>query len=181
MASEPAAAPAQEAAAVVAAVAEDSTDAATRKAIEKILAQLEAAPVGIRITHSPAKVTSVSGPLKGDWKYKWKFRTDVEAIDQPLTVTGFGILGWDGEKWGINPAKFNSGMMPRTIFADWYSAPGGKLTPGTPATDATNWAGSHTRTPFRQRWFVLAKDKSGKTWKGEQIVELDLPPDAAAP
>jgi len=148
----------------------------TAAALEKLIASLDKLPVGIKITHEPAKVTKVKGPLKGDWEYKWEFRTDIEAIDQPLTVTSFGILAWDGKKWTIDPANHNSGLMPATVFAEWYSCPGGKLEPGKPATDKANWAGSHQKAAFKQKWFVVAKDAKGKRYKGEQVVELDVAP-----
>lgn len=146
-----------------------------RKAIEKIIAQLDAAPVGIKVTHTPSKVTSVKGPLKGDWKYKWTFQTEFEAIDQPLTVGVMGILAWDGEKWTVDPQKYNSAVMPKEVFADWYSCPGAKLLVGKPVSDKANWAGSQTKAPFKQRWFVLARDQKGKVYKGEQVVEFDVP------
>jgi hypothetical protein len=64
-----------------------------------LLAELESLPIGLHVTHAPAEVRDPSGPNTDarDWKYRWIFKTEVSAIAQPLTVTQFGILAWDGE------------------------------------------------------------------------------------
>ena len=139
-----------------------------------VLADLESLPVGMEVIHSPSKVRSPVGPDAEGWTYQWFFKTEVRAIDRPLKIVKFGICAWDGAKW-ILPSdnqRYNAGIGGQTEFKEWYSCPSARIEPGKPAIDAENWAGSHTRTPFRQKWFFVAADDNGKRFKGEAVVEL---------
>jgi hypothetical protein len=128
----------------------------------------------MEVIHSPSKVPSPVGPNSEGWTYQWLFETEVRAIDRSLTILKFGICAWDGTQW-ILPSdnrRYNAGILGQTEFKEWYSCPSGRIVPGKSAIDAENWAGSRTRTPFRQKWFFIAVDENGKRFKGEAVVEL---------
>jgi hypothetical protein len=98
----------------------------------------------------------------------------VRSIDRPLTIVKFGICAWDGKRW-ILPSdnrRYNAGILDQSQFQAWNSCPVARIVPGKPAIDPQNWAGSYTRTAFRQKWFVIAEDDNGERFKGEAIVEL---------
>jgi hypothetical protein len=128
----------------------------------------------MEVIHSPSKVRSPVGPNSKGWAYQWHFRTEVRAIDRSLTVEKFGICAWDGAKWILpsNTRRYNAGILGQTEFKAWYSCPSARIEPGKSAIDAENWAGSHTRGSFRQKWFYIAANKDGKRFKGEAVVEL---------
>jgi hypothetical protein len=128
----------------------------------------------MEVIHSPSKVRSPVGPNAEGWPYRWPFRTEVRAIDRPLTIVKFGICAWDGTRWVLPPntRRYNAGILSQSQFKDWYSCPGARIEPGKSAIDPENWAGSHTRTSFRQKWFFIAVDGQGKRYKGEGVVEL---------
>ena len=138
----------------------------------------ESLPVGIEVVHTPNPVRMPEGPFEDYWPFKWDFRTEVRAIDRPLTIKWFLILGWDGKQWILDrqQEKFNSGEGDGQKFAEWYSCPGGRIAPGKPAVDASNWAGSYSRKPFKQKWVVIGEDKAGKRFKGEGVIELLIGP-----
>jgi hypothetical protein len=139
-----------------------------------LLAELESLPVGLEVIHSPGQVRSPVGPAPEGWPYQWHFRTEVRAIDRPLTIVQFGICAWDGRQWilPLDNRRYNAGVMDQKAFKEWYSCPGARIEPGKPAVDPENWAGSRTRASFRQKWFFVGKDDQGKRYKGEAVVEL---------
>lgn len=77
-------------------------------------------------------------------------------------------------KWILPPdqTRYNSGVMDRRTFAEWYSCPSATVEPGRPAIDPENWAGSQHRKSFQQKWFFIGADSSGKPCKGEAVVKL---------
>ncbi len=141
-----------------------------------LLSELETLPVGLRVTHTPAQVRGPVGPNADppDWRYRWIFKTEVSAVDRPVTITQFGILAWDGAKWILPPdqSRYNSGLLDQRTFVEWYSCPRARIEPGKPAVDPQNWAGSHERISFQQQWFFIGVDADGKRCKGEAVVQL---------
>jgi hypothetical protein len=125
-----------------------------------LLAELETLPVGLEVVHSPESVRSPVGPDPNGWPYRWLFQTEVRAISRLLTIVQFGICAWDGKEW-ILPAtnrRYNAGILDKKAFMEWYACPSGRIEPGKPAIDRQNWAGSYTRTSFRQKWFFIGED-----------------------
>ncbi len=139
-----------------------------------VLTELESLPVGLEVIHSPTRVRYPVGPDSQVWPYRWYFRTEVRAIDRPLTIVKFGIIAWDGTQWILpsNNRRYNAGILDQTKFKEWYACPSARIDPGKPAIDPENWAGNYTRTSFRQKWFFIADDDQGKRYKGEAVVEL---------
>ncbi|MCO6045409.1 hypothetical protein NG895_15980 [Aeoliella sp. ICT_H6.2] len=128
------------------------------------------------MTHTPVLVGGPSGPNAdpNDWKYRWHFKTEVAALDRPLTITQFGILAWDGQRWIFPPdqSSYNSGVLDQSTFEDWYACPDAKIEPGSPAVDQQNWAGSNDLKDFQQKWFFVGIDGQGKEYKGEAVVKF---------
>ncbi|MBX7106286.1 MAG: hypothetical protein K1X57_19570 [Gemmataceae bacterium] len=137
-------------------------------------ADWETLPVGFKVVHSPNPVRGPEGPIPGVWPFKWTYRTEIKAIKQPLRVTRFMILAWDGQYWILDKDQknYNSGEGGSKQFAEWYNCPDGKIEPGKPAIDERNWAGNKARTPFKQKWVVIGEDAAGMKYKGEGIVEF---------
>jgi hypothetical protein len=139
-----------------------------------LLAELESLPVGLKVIHSPDRVGSPIGPNTNGWPYRWRFRSEVHAIDRPLTIVQFGSCVWDGKQWNLpaDTRRSDAGVLDGKLFKEWYACPSGRIEPGKPAIDPENWAGSYTRTSFRQKWFFIGADDQGKRYKGEAVVEL---------
>ncbi|WP_425398083.1 hypothetical protein [Aeoliella sp.] len=141
-----------------------------------MLEELETLPIGLQVTHTPTQVGGPTGPNHDPtaWKYKWVFKTEVAALDRPITIEQFGILAWDGKCWILPPnqRRYNCGILDQGTFAEWYSCPDGEIAPGTAAVDPQNWAGSDELADFQQKWFFVGVDSSGKKYKGEAIVRF---------
>ena len=137
-------------------------------------ADWETLPTGFEIVHTPNPVAKPIGPIQGRWPYKWTFRTEIRAKDQPLKVTQFMILAWDGQNWILDKKQqnYNSGEGDTKLFAKWYGCAEGKIGPGKPAVDEKNWAGNSTKSPFKQKWVVIGEDAMGQKYKGDGVVEL---------
>ena len=139
-----------------------------------LLSELEQLPIGMDVVHIPATVSGPTAGIETGWSHSWVFRTEVESRGEKLKIQLFGILAWDGEEWVLpsNQKKYNSGVLDGKTFAEWYGIPDGTISPVAPAVDDQNWAGSHNRQGFKQKWFFIGVDESGKKWKGEGVVEL---------
>lgn len=141
-----------------------------------VLRDLAELPVGIVVTHTP---NIVEAPLEEPgmkWKFRWPFKTEVSAIDRPLTIRQFGIAAWNGKRWILpsNQEKYNCGVSDQASFIKWYNCPNARIEPGRPAADPENWAGNQVRQPFKQKWFFIGVDSDGQRFKGEAIVELRI-------
>jgi hypothetical protein len=139
-----------------------------------LLKELESLPVGLEVIHAPAQVRTRVGPNLVGWLYRWLFRTEVRAIERPISIVLFGICAWDGKQWILpaNNRRYNAGVLDQMSFEEWYSCPDARIAPGKPAVDPSNWAGSRAKAAFRQKWFYVGKDDHGKRYKGEAVVEL---------
>ncbi len=151
-----------------------STSTSTSRSGAVVLAELESLPVGLEVIHSPNPVREPIGPNDDGWLYQWTFRTEVRAIDRPLTIVYFGACAWDGKEWILpsDRARYDAGVTRQKDFIEWYTCPGARIAPGEPAVDSENWAGSHTRSSFRQKWFFVGEDDRKNRYKGEAAVEL---------
>ncbi len=151
-----------------------STSTSTSRPGAAVLAELESLPVGLEVIHSPNPVHAPVGPNDEGWLYRWIFRTEVRAIDRPLTIVYFGMCAWDGTQWILpsDNTRYNAGVKRQKDFIEWYTCAGARIEPGKPAADPENWAGSNTRAAFRQKWFFVGEDDRKNRYKGEAVVEL---------
>jgi hypothetical protein len=78
------------------------------------------------------------------------------------------------EKWVLPSTQkdYNTGVLDAQTFAEWYGIADGTISADIPAVDPRNWAASHKRQDFKQKWFFIGVDGNGKKWKGEGVVEL---------
>lgn len=125
-------------------------------------------PVGIEVTHSPNPVKAVRGGRSG-FAYTWLYSTSVRALKEDLTVEEFGSFMRVNGQWVF--ADYTGEPFTASDFADWYSCPGGRLTPGIEFSDPVNWSGSETLRPGKSLWYFIAVDASGKRWRGSSILE----------
>ncbi len=88
--------------------------------------------MGFEVIHSPTHVRSPVGSGGTGWPYRWIFRTEIRAIDRPLTIVQFGMCAWDGEKW-ILPAtnhRYNAGVLNQKTFKEWYARASARIDQG---------------------------------------------------
>jgi hypothetical protein len=139
-----------------------------------ILDELEKLPTGLKVVHSPSEVRGPNEGLNTGWRFSWSFRTEVHAIEKRIKIVQFGIAAWDGFQWvlPLSQNEYNNGVLDAKTFEQWYGKDAGIIVPGDPAIDPQNWAGSHLLKDFKQKWFFIGVDETGKKWKGEGIVAL---------
>jgi hypothetical protein len=130
--------------------------------------EITALPVGLVVTHSPNPVKARRGGLSGT-AYTWVFETSVTSVEEPVTVTEFGGFGWFEGRWVF--ANFTGIPFTAEEFADWYSCPGAKVTPGRSFTDPTNWSGDATLRSGKALWYFVGVTSDGRRVKGEAVIE----------
>jgi hypothetical protein len=130
--------------------------------------EVAALPVGLQVTHSPNPVKARRGGRSGT-AYTWVFETSVTAAGEPVTVTEFGAFSWFEGRWVF--ANFTGAPFTADDFADWYSCPGAKVTPGRTFTDPTNWGGDEALRPGKALWYFVGVTADGRRVKGEAMIE----------
>lgn len=131
---------------------------------------LRGIPTGIELWHNP---TPVYPELNDDTvnypgKFIWKHETTAFTRKGELKVITAGSFIWMGDRgWIANINLDNAG------FADRFRCPGGLLKPGKRYTFAKNWRFGNKIYAGDALWFVLAKDHSGKIYKGVALVETE--------
>ena len=132
--------------------------------------KLRQVPVGLTLWHTPNPVYPVPDPAKPG-QYVWKHSTQVRAEVADLEIVECGSFIWySAEGWQANmretPAE----------FAELFNCPKGQLRQGTTYTFAKNYR----YAPSAQQlyggdalWYILAKDKAGKLYKGMGLIETE--------
>ncbi|MDN3584645.1 hypothetical protein [Mucilaginibacter flavus] len=131
--------------------------------------KLRGVPTAILIIHAPTPVYPEPNTDTIDYpgKYIWKHQTTVSS-KQDLTVIEAGSYIWVGDKgWIANIHMDNAG------FAQRFKCPGGILKKGWSYTFFKNWRYGDVIYAGDALWFVFAKDKRGKLYKGIAVVETE--------
>lgn len=128
-------------------------------------------PQGITIWHNP-------NPVFPEWengRYVWKHSTQVRAEVADLEVVLAGSFIWYSEQGWMPNMQF----QPRE-FARRFSCPRGKLKKGQVYSFPENYRYGAQAYGGDALWFVLAKDASGKLYKGIGLVETEAVVDPAS-
>ncbi|PJJ48069.1 hypothetical protein [Hymenobacter chitinivorans] len=159
--------------ATIPAIAQSAAPAATvwtdhRRALPDPLRRV---PVGLQLWHTPNPNYPEPDPAQPGhflWKHSTMVRNDT---GQELEIVACGSFIWYSEAgWQANltetPAE----------FAELFNCPRGRLKPGATYTFAKNYRyASSARSLYGgdALWYILAKDASGKLYKGLGLIETE--------
>jgi hypothetical protein len=105
-------------------------------------------------------------------RYTWLYETRVVAIDEDVTITEFGAFS---RKPGGSSLWEFSTIYDRPFnameFADWYSCPDAVVRLGSDCVDTLNYTGSDDLSASDVRWYFVGRTRSGRTVKGEAIIQ----------
>ncbi|WP_375434487.1 hypothetical protein [uncultured Hymenobacter sp.] len=132
--------------------------------------KLRQVPVGLTLWHTPNPVYPQPNPEQPDG-YVWKHSTTVRSEVGELEVVECGSFIWyNAEGW-----KANMRETPAE-FAELFRCPGARLQASQTYTFEKNYryADSAQRLYGGDAlWYVLAKDKTGKLYKGTSLIETE--------
>ncbi|MCO5948001.1 hypothetical protein [Mucilaginibacter flavidus] len=127
-------------------------------------------PTGIMIFHTPTPVwpelnTDTAGyPGKYIWKHSTRVSTEAGTLD---VIAAGSFIWWKDKGWTPNID------LNRQDFARYFNCPDGILKPGRTYTFLKNYRYGDAIYAGDALWFVLAKDKNGKIYKGFAVVETE--------
>jgi len=132
--------------------------------------KLRSITTGMRIEHSPspnyAELSSLLDSVNG--KYVWKHSTQVTALFQDLVIVSAGSYIWYSEKGWMENIQYS-----QEDFALNFSCKNGKLEKSKIYTFQKNYRFGNNLYGGDAMWFVIAKDKEGKLFKGIGILETE--------
>jgi len=134
------------------------------------LAELDALPDGLSVTHSPNPV-SATWDANQELRCKWTYKTTVRPMTKEVTIQEFGMFAWDGERWVFS--NITKKPFSRQDFENWYSCPEGVLPVDLLFADPSNWSATSCMRPGKSRWYFIGTDSAGRRVKGEGTVELE--------
>ncbi|MBC8082006.1 MAG: hypothetical protein H7Z21_02240 [Hymenobacter sp.] len=132
--------------------------------------KLRQVPVGITLWHSPNPNYPEPNPAQPGG-YVWKHSTMVRSEVGELEVVECGSFIWySAEGW-----KANLSETPAE-FAAFFNCPAARLSTGQTYTFAKNYRYAESAQRLYAGdalWYVLAKDKNGKLYKGTGLIETE--------
>jgi polyisoprenoid-binding protein YceI len=102
-----------------------------------------------------------------DGIYIWKHSTSVKSQLEDLTILEYGSYVYTDEGWYLRVTYDNK------VFEKTYNCKDGVLKKGKTYTDSTSWRRSEALISGDAMWFYIAKNKSGKLFKGTALVETE--------
>ena len=132
--------------------------------------KLRRVPVGLTLWHTPNPVHPAPDPAQPG-HFVWKHSTMIRSEVGELEVVECGSFIWyNAQGWQANmretPAE----------FAELFNCPGGKLRANTTYTFAKNYRFADSAQGLYggdALWYILAKDKNGKLYKGYGLIETE--------
>lgn len=121
-------------------------------------------PVGIIVTHDP----NPCFPVKEGDTYYWKHSTYVKSIVGQLTVMECGSFIW----YNANGWYSNMNYTP-VEFSEAFKCRNAILMPNKTYTYARNWRFGKQLYGGDALWYVIAKDRNGKIYKGVGLIETE--------
>ena len=127
-------------------------------------------PVSIFISHSP----NPNYPIINDStdvytvKYLWKHSTFVQSIDKDLEVIKAGSFVWFSEKGWFENIEYDKEM-----FSEKFNCINGILKKGVSYCYKKNYRNGNNLFAGDALWYVIAKDKDGKIYKGIGLIETE--------
>ncbi len=120
--------------------------------------------VGIQISHDP----NPCYPEKIGDTFYWKHHTQARATVGDLTVVECGSYIWyDAGGWHANM------HYTPTEFAEKFDCPNAVLKRNKTYTYQKNWRLGNKPYGGDALWYIIAKDKNGKLYKGSALVETE--------
>ena len=131
---------------------------------------LRKVPVAITIYHSPNPNYPVLNDTKGEFegKYVWKHSTFVRSETEDLEVISMGSFIWFSEKGWLTNVQYD-----KTDFAEKLNCKDGILRKGKTYIFKKNYRFGDGLYGGDALWYVLAKDKNGKIYKGIGLIETE--------
>ncbi|MBO0358852.1 hypothetical protein J0X19_12920 [Hymenobacter sp. BT186] len=132
--------------------------------------KLRQVPVGITLWHTPNPIYPEPNPQQPGG-YVWKHSTMVRSEVGELEVVECGSFIWySAEGW-----KANLRETPAE-FAELFNCPGAQLRAGQTYTFQKNYRYADNAQSLYggdALWYILAKDKTGKLYKGIGLIETE--------
>lgn len=126
--------------------------------------KLRELPVGIIMSHDPNPVY----PVKVADTFYWKHNTKATAIYKDLTIVECGSYIWyDATGWHANMQ-----YTPKD-FERAFNCPNGMLKLNQTYTYSKNWRWGLKAYGGDALWYIIAKDKNGKLYKGTALIETE--------
>ena len=126
-------------------------------------------PTTLTLQHSPnPKFPELLEESNNEAKYVWKSSTTVCSTSQDLEIVEAGSFIWfspDGWKQNM--------LLSKEDFMDRFNCEGGILKTGVCYTFEKNYRYGNQLYGGDALWFVIAKDKQGKLYKGFGIIETE--------
>jgi hypothetical protein len=127
-------------------------------------------PVAISLFHDPNPNFPILNDTNGNYegKYLWKHSTFVRSEIEDLEVLSAGSFIWYSEEgWQTNV------QYDKEKFAEMFSCKNGILKKGKTYVFKQNYRFGDQLYGGDAMWYVLAKDKNGKIYKGFGIIETE--------
>ncbi len=131
---------------------------------------LRRVPVGITLYHSPNPNYPQINDTKAinNGKYVWKHSTFVRAETEDLEVVAAGSFIWFSEKGWFTNVQYD-----KNEFSEKFACKNGILKKGEVYCFKNNFRFGDNLYGGDALWFVLAKDKNGKIYKGMGLIETE--------
>jgi hypothetical protein len=131
---------------------------------------LRKVPVGITVYHNPNPNYPVLNDTKGEFegKYVWKHSTFIRSETQDLEVIAAGSFIWYSEQGWFTNVQYD-----KAKFAERFNCKNGILRKGKTYIFKKNYRFGDGLYGGDALWFVLAKDKNGKIYKGIGLIETE--------
>lgn len=130
--------------------------------------QLRGIETEILISHNPGLVTPIlntDSNIRG--KYVWKHSTTVSTNYKNLEIVSAGSFIWTAKGWFANM------NLSISDFENLFNCPNALLKAGKTYTYKDNFRFGNELYGGDALWFVIAKDKDGKLYKGIALVETE--------
>ncbi len=131
---------------------------------------LRKVPVAITIYHNPNPNYPVLNDEKDEYegKYVWKHSTFVRSEMEDLEVISVGSFIWYSAQGWFTNVQYN-----KTEFTDRFDCKDGILRKGKTYIFKKNYRFGDGLNGGDALWYVLAKDKNGKIYKGIGLIETE--------
>lgn len=131
---------------------------------------LRKVPVAITIYHNPNPNYPVLNDTKEKYegKYMWKHSTFVRSEMEDLEVFSVGSFIWYSAQGWFTNVQYDS-----TKFAEIFNCKDGILRKGKTYVFKKNYRFGNDLYGGDALWYVLAKDKNGKIYKGIGLIETE--------
>jgi hypothetical protein len=131
---------------------------------------LRKVPVAITIFHNPNPNYPILNDTKGEYdgKYVWKHSTFVRSEMEDLEVISAGSFIWYSEKGWFTNVQYD-----KADFEKRFECKNGMLKKGKTYIFKKNYRFGDNLYGGDALWYVLAKDKNGKIYKGIGLIETE--------